>query len=377
MKQAWFIAKSDFLYQLKDRNALIWLFLMPIVFFYFIGTVTGTGGGGAFKPLISPLTVIEAEDSGFLAAQVKLRFSENGFDLKAFDSKISPSRRLKFPPNFTEAVLEGEPVKLQLIENEAGLNTQLDEFRALRSAYTVLADLAVLSQQNLAATAENIEALNTTPRPLTLEVKPAGQRRTIPTGFEQAIPGTMVMFTLLVLLTTGASTLFLERQNGQLSRLASAPLTRSQLVFGKWLGRMGLGILQVAFAMTVGTLLFKMNWGPDLPMVMLILIAWAAFCTSCSILLAHLGRNVGEVSAIGVLLSNILAALGGAWWPIEITPDFMQTLQKFLPSGWAMDAMHQLVSFEAGALNVLPQLAALLLGALVVAWLGVRRFEYQ
>ena len=60
MKNAWFIAISDFRYQLKDRSAMLWLFIMPIVFFYFIGTVTGGAGGGAFGPLVSSLTVMES-----------------------------------------------------------------------------------------------------------------------------------------------------------------------------------------------------------------------------------------------------------------------------------------------------------------------------
>jgi hypothetical protein len=43
-----------------------------------------------------------------------------------------------------------------------------------------------------------------------------------------------------------------------------------------------------------------------------------------------------------------VAALGG-WWPSEITPDWMQLLQKVLPSGWAMGAMHRLISFGPAA----------------------------
>ena len=57
-----------------------------------------------------------------------------------------------------------------------------------------------------APTAEAFRQLNDAPRALTLEVGPAGERRKIPTGFEQAIPGTMVMFTLIVLLSSRYST---------------------------------------------------------------------------------------------------------------------------------------------------------------------------
>jgi ABC-2 type transport system permease protein len=45
----------------------------------------------------------------------------------------------------------------------------------------------------------------------------------------------------------------------------------------------------------------------------------------------------------------VLAALGGCWWPIEITPEWAQHVQKLVPTGWTMDALHKLVSFRAGA----------------------------
>lgn len=42
--------------------------------------------------------------------------------------------------------------------------------------------------------------------------------------------------------------------------------------------------------------------------------------------LAALARTEPQTSGIGVLATLILAALGGAWWPIEITPEWMQAL---------------------------------------------------
>src|SRR5262249_26067522 len=151
-----------------------------------------------------------------------------------------------------------------------------------------------------------------------------GQRHTIPTGFEQAIPGTMVMFTMLVLLTSGTATLVAERRLGVLRRLASTPISRGAVVLGKWGGRLGLGLVQIGFAMAAGTILFRMNWGPDLPMILVVLVAWGGLCASLALLLGSLVVSEGQAVGVGVLASNALAALGGCWWPIEITPAWMQ-----------------------------------------------------
>ena len=55
----------------------------------------------------------------------------------------------------------------------------------------------------------------------------------------------------------------------------------------------------------------------------------------------------------------------------------MQGLQNFMPTGWTMDALHKLTSFGAGAASAIPQVVTLLLGAVVVGYLAVRRFRFE
>ena len=80
---------------------------------------------------------------------------------------------------------------------------------------------------------------------------------------------------------------------------------------------------------------------------------------------------------IGVLSSNVLAALGGCWWPIEITPAWMQQFAMALPTGWTMDALHKLISFQSSPMTVLPNVAVLFGTALMAGWLARRRFQFQ
>lgn len=378
MRNAWFIARKDLQYTLRKKETAIWLFLMPIVFFYFIGTVTGgfamTVGGE------TRLAVHVPEDAGFLAGEVVRRLKENDFHLyrtatEAEFAKTSP--RLTFPPEFTATVLGGETAVLELARSKSGLTQDYDKLRAARACFTVLADLAAAEKEGRPPTAESLAELDALPRGLTLKVKPAGKRLEIPSGFEQAIPGIMVMFTLLVLLTSGATSLVQERSQGLLRRLASAPISQGELVLGKWIGRMILGTIQIVFAFIAGTVLFGFDWGPDLAMVVVVMLGWGALCASLGLLLGNVARTEGQALGIGVLTANVLAAIGGCWWPIEITPDWVQGLQKVVPTGWTMDAMHRLISFRAGAASALPHVLALFGAAILAGWFAARRFRYQ
>ena len=375
MHDALFIARKDLKYLLRRRETLVWTFFMPIVFFYFIGTITSGfgGGGGAAR---DKLALLAPADAGFLADEVARRLGEQGYEVVR-ESSGSLRRRLELPGGFTASVLAGRQVKAVFTPGDDGTGRSHDQVRMARAIYTVLADLAVSVHEGQAPGPETFAAVGGGPRTVALEVAPAGKRRRIPTGFEQTIPGTTVMFTLLILLTSGAVMLVHERREGLLRRLAMTPISRSAIVMGKWIGRMVLGLVQIGFALLAGTVLFGMRWGPDWPMVLLVLFAYAGLNASLGLLLGSAARSEGQAVGIGVLSSNVMAALGGCWWPIEVTPAWMQKLSLALPTGWAMDALHKLISFEAGPASVGPHLLVLPLAALAAGWAAVRFFRFE
>ena len=376
-RNARFIARKDIQYLLRGRETFVWLFIMPIVFFYFIGTVTG-GMSGASGP--ERIAVWAPDNSGFLVDQFVRRLEDQQYEVVRPDTIEEFNRfgrRVTIPEDFTSRVVAGEKGVVDFARSQSGLGQDYDNIRVGRALYTVLADLVATDYLDEEPGPAAFDRLEEMPRMLTLEVVPAGERQQIPSGFEQAIPGTMVMFTMIILLTSGAVTLVIERKQGLLRRLASTPIDRGEIVLGKWGGRMALGLVQIAFAMLAGTVLFGMNWGPDLPMIVVVLTGWAAVSASLGLLLGNLASSEGQAIGIGVLTANVLAALGGCWWPIEITPEWMQTFQKFLPTGWAMDALHRLISFQAGPASVLPHLAAMLSFAVIAGWVGARRFRFQ
>jgi len=385
MKNILFIASHDIRHQMRQGATLLWAFVMPPIFFFFIGTVTGGFSSGVSGGKATPL-VVEAQSPGFVWVQIDQRLRDNDFDPQwreeietAGDSgEGRPSRTLTFSAGLSDRILAGEQVMARYETAASSISRDFEALRIQRSLYTVLADIVVAeAQSDDPMTEGTLAALNAEPRIWRLEVEPAGNRQEIPRGFEQAIPGILVMFTLLVLLTSGASTLAVERNRGLLRRLASAPISRAELVSGKWGGRMALAALQIGVAITAGTLLFKMHWGPDFGMVIVVLGAWAAFCASAGLLLGSIARTEGQAAGLGVLIANLLAAFGGCWWPIEITPAWMQFVQKLLPTGWTMDALHKLIRFEAGAMSALPDVIALLVATLFVTLLAVKWFRYE
>ncbi len=382
MKNILFIGWSDVRAQLREGSTLLWLFIMPPIFFYFIGTVTGGFSSGISGGQATPLTVI-AKNPGYLKDQVSLRLEANDFApewveaLKVAEGETVPRRTLTIDADMSDKVAAGEPVKVSYDTKANSLLRQFEEIRIQRSLYTVLADIIVADATAGPLSSEALQSVNDAPRAWQLAVSTAGQRKDIPTGFQQAVPGILVMFTLLVLLTSSGTMLVQERLQGLLRRLASAPISRAEVLAGKWQGRMVLAAIQVTVALAFGTFLFRMDWGPDIAMVIVVLAAWAGFCASAGLWLGTVARTEAQAGGLGVLAANLLAALGGCWWPIEVTPEWMQMIQKTLPTGWTMDALHKLISFQAGAASAVTNVLLLIAGAIAFGVLAARRFRYE
>jgi len=378
LKDVLFIARKDMQYMLTAKETMLWVFVMPIVFFFFIGTITG---GFAAGPVQQTRVALQAgESGGFLLDHLEARLEEQDFKIVHPDSVeqfMLYSRRLTVPDNFTDSVLAGNPATVYYTYSSDGMGGNYDQIRLQRAVYTVLADLIVTSETDTIPTQAGLSELRTMPRALTLDVKPAGLREHIPTGFEQAIPGIMVMFTLMTMMTSGAILLVIERKQGLLRRLAYTPIRRVDVVLGKWGGKWIVGLVQISFAMLAGTVLFKMNWGPNLPAIILVMFVYGALMAAIGVLLGSLARTENQSIAIGVISANVLAALGGCWWPIEITPDWMQQLQLFLPTGWAMDAMHKLISFGSGPETIIPHVIGMTIGTFVLVLIGSRVFRFD
>ena len=199
-----FIGSQDVRQLLRERETLIWLLVMPIVFFYFIGTITG---GMAQQGTVTEYLALDAPgEPGLLADRLAERLAENGYEVDRADENglFRGERRaneyhrwLVLPEDFTARVENGEASDLNLLRREGGLSQDFDQVRVLRSVYSLLADLITLRSRGQGFTAENFAALDAEPRNVSLTVRPAGKRQVIPSGFDQAIPGIMVMFVLM------------------------------------------------------------------------------------------------------------------------------------------------------------------------------------
>ena len=198
---------------------------------------------------------------------------------------------------------------------------------------------------------------------------------TLVSGFGQAVPGqgaTFVMFTVL----GGMAMLMRERREWTLQRLIVLPLSRAQVLGGKILAFVALGMIQFAVVFTVG-MLTGTNFGNAPFAMLLLMLTFVLATTALAFAVATRLKSEEQAGGVALLLSFTLAPLGGAWWPLSITPSFMQFIGHFTPTAWVMDGFQDIIFYGGGLVDVLPEMAVLLVIAAVFFAIGIIGFRYE
>jgi ABC-type multidrug transport system permease subunit len=277
-------------------------------------------------------------------------------------------------------VLQQEQTKVQLLKGKSSdveADSAIIELRLVRALIGVnshILEAATATNAGPELTEEQLRAVMALPNPVSLDARFAG-RKPAPTGFNFSLPSSLLMYLMMNLLLFGGATMAAERRNGVIKRLMVHPITRRELVTGKIYGLMLLGVVEIVFFLVLGKFAFGVNLGANIASVMLTLLVFAWVAGSLGVLAGSVLAHEDRVIGICVLVSLLMAALGGCWWPLEIAPPAARVLALCVPTGWAMQALNQLISFGNPFSSVLIPLAVLLAFGAAANFLAARFFR--
>jgi ABC-2 type transport system permease protein len=361
MRRALDIGHTDVRLLFKIRSIYVWLFAFPLAFVYFMGFAS-RGPGDPYNR--RPPVRIENQDTNFLGRILLDELGAQGMRVLNPTNRETAARGIRIPPDFTRRVLAQQQSKVEFfqLENSGEADAALVELRLVRALIALnghLLEAAALTNEPGSLSEAQLRAVMASPDPVRLNAKFAG-RKPVPTGFNFSLPGNLVMYLMMNLLLFGGATVAADRRNGVIKRLWVHPVTRGELVTGKIYGLMLLGAVQILFFLLVGRLVFHVNLGANLPAVTLTLFVFAWVAASLGVLVGSLIAAHDRVTGICVLASLLMGALGGCWWPLEVGPPALKTAALCLPTGWALQALHQVISFGNGFEAIVKPLAVLL-----------------
>jgi linearmycin/streptolysin S transport system permease protein len=408
------IALNDLRVMFADRGMWIQIVVIPIVIAFFIGLANG--GFGAGEPAPTLVDVFD-NDGGELATQFlnDLRATGSNLILCPMDNKDDSCKLgegqlteenaqtrlndnvtgeiIEIPAGFSTQALAGNQTQIVYRSKETLGQTSpvLSAVQAVTQRVTgavVAARVGVdafkspgagfkfADDADQAAFEKAVYDRATTiwaGLPPAVNYSESARKQT--SGFSQSIPGIATMYVMANVMI-GAIILITERKQWTLQRLIMMPISRGEVIGGKMLGRFVTGMIQYAILFAFGFML-GVRYGNSPLAILLVMVVFTLCSTAIALLLATFVTTEQQAGVALNLVILTLAPLGGAWWPLEIMPQWMQTIGHISPIAWAMEGFRAVIFHGGGLQDVIaPSLVLLAITGVCFA-IAIRRFKYE
>jgi ABC-type multidrug transport system permease subunit len=392
VRHAWYIATKELLENRRDGLAALFTIVLPVIFTIFLGLIIGSAERGGL-----PLAVADADDSPE-AQQLISRLDESQLleleimgaeevDGAVHDQKVAAG--LVIPQGYGTGLRSGQPVALTFVRVQTSTGAQTVRqavenvvsrlnisMKAARTAAeqvssatgmplddTLLASARLLSDAQLATPAATVSLADSS----TSTKQTAG-------GFDQSSSGSLVNWVLFSLIGV-TTTMVWERRRGLLRRLSIAGISGAEIIGGKMLAMLIITFAQQLLLVILGQFAFDVDYFNSPVALIVTMISLSMLAASFGLLICVAFRSEQAVIATTVISAQLLAALGGAWFPLEITSAGFAKVAHVLPSAWIMDSLHGIILKDWGVSQILCPMGIVWIWIIVLFGLAVWRYR--
>ncbi|MGD8487609.1 MAG: ABC transporter permease [Anaerolineae bacterium] len=400
------IAGKDLLQITRDWKSALFLVVMPILFTLFFGFVFAPEQDGDDPRL--PVGLLNQDPAGSLAAGLNdlltasdvvrpVTLDETGKD--QIDDQVRNgdlAAALVVPQDFSRKALAGESPQLTVIADRtttagqtahSGIETAASRLMGAVETARISAEehaaregfSSQVTRQSYMEEAVDLAIASWQTPPLRVSAEQATGAATeeqAPSGFAQSSPGMMVQFAIFGLITS-AMVLVMERKTGALRRLLTTPTHPATIIAGHVLAMFLVVFLQQVLLVAVGQLFFDVDYMQAPLATLAMMVTLSLFAASLGLLIGALATKEEQVITWSLIAMFLFAALGGAWFPLEVAGEAFATIGHVTPTAWAMDGLQNIVVRGQGLGSVLLPAGILLAYTAIFLGVAVWQFRYE
>jgi ABC-2 type transport system permease protein len=410
MKKIFLIGIKDVKLAMRDRTALLMMLLAPFVLTLGLGFVTGRFSGSSSSGISNIPVMVVNQDAGQIGkALVDLFHSPDlqGLIMAKDTTDVSAARHavdsgqsaavVIIPSGFTDSITSSSrgssadntlPIELYTDPTRPTsvgvIKTIVDQFLSQVETGRIAAEVTItqlitngLIQPQDAATIgleTGVQQANTAGQTSAITIKDVtNSGKTIEFDvLGYMAPGMALMF-LMFTASYGGRVLLIERNQGTLPRLLVSPTTSAQVLAGKIFGTFLTGAAQVFILILASTLLFSLNWGDPLGILLLVLAAVFA-SVGWGMLITAVAKTPGQVNWIGTAIMLLFGLLGGSFLNLEGMPNWFKTISKITPNAWGLDGFTTL-AMGGNLSNVMSPIIGLLVMGFILFIISLLLFN--
>lgn len=225
------------------------------------------------------------------------------------------------------------------------------------------------TEENLEENKNLISFKEITPKKGAMDIMPNSVQHNVPAW---------TLFAIFFIVVPLSINLVKEKSQGTSVRARISPTPYFVHILGKTFTYLIICIIQFLLMVAVGIYLFPYMDLPafDVSGKMFQLIVVTLFSGLAAIgfgvLLGTIADTQEQSAPFGATSVVVLAAIGGIWVPVFLMPEFMQTVAKFSPMNWGLNAYYDIILRNSGITGIAKELA--LLFAFYIAMVAISIF---
>lgn len=357
-----------FLQFLRDRRTLVLMFLVPVLIMSLFTWLLRAKP----EPLRAAIVVPDksSEVVGFLLRELltqdgKVKIvsgvSEKGINAALKDRRISAALVLKDAD--LEQMKAGKRARLEVVLEGGNPSTSREFLAQLAQVQKILLDrlrgMAALSDEKVQMIA---------PPEVSTRFLYGGPEFGEADYFAPPVMCFVAFFFVFII--TGVSFLR-ERSQGTMERLLASPLSQFKIILGYLFGFLLFALAQTGIIIFFVLYLLKIHYVGHLASVLLVEFLVVLIASNMGILFSSFAKNEFQVAQFVPLVVLPQMLLSGILWSLESMPKALQYLAYALPLTYANLALQKLMIKGFSLAQIMPELGALLVFALVMVAAGI------
>jgi ABC-2 type transport system permease protein len=347
----------------RDRVALFFTFLFPLIFLFVFGSLSHSGSVSFRVALINDAhTTLASQYAAILKKDKTFNISASVTTLAEANQSMNRGEIdviIQLPPGFGKNNRNGIPSGSAVISYS---QSNAQEAEALKS----------IMQSQLALINSRFVKVDT---PLKVVTKPTNQYSL--TAFDYTFTG-LLGFAVLGAGIFGPMNVFPElKKMGILRRLHTTPLRVWQFFLSNMLGQAVTGLLSLAVMIAVAIGIYNLKVVGDFITLTAFLILGIILILGIGLALGGWAKNERQVAPLGNIIVFPMMFLTGVFFPRYLMPQWLQTITNYMPLTPVIDGARMILTEGKSLLDLGPQLAVMGVWLVIVYAIAFRVFRWE
>ena len=189
------------------------------------------------------------------------------------------------------------------------------------------------------------------------------------------VPGVLGLILMIMTISLASIGIVREKENGTMEQLIVTPIRPFQLIAGKLLPFVLIGLVQATFVISVAKWWFLVPVRGSVPLLFALSLAFMLNTLGIGLFVSTISRTQQQAMFTTIFFIMPMMLLGGFVFPIENMPRFFQVVSYAVPTRYLFIIIRGIMLRGAGWAELWDQAAGLLILGSVLFALSILRFH--